>query len=143
MFQDDDEAHLLNRSSVNSLATQISAAERQVLNRQRKINNCAHTLVRKVERQMTSPFNLLLFSGAGFIIGELTKCQPAKSTAKSDNMLNIVPSPLRMASSLISSIQILYKALPMVCMVKTFFQSDMSTKHTKKNSSSDTRAWRT
>jgi hypothetical protein len=119
-------SHLLNRSKANSLASQIRDAERQVVNRQRRINIRTDTLVRNIEQQMTAPATLLLVSGAGFIIGELTKCQPAKSRGTSDKIVDAETSPLRIAFNLITSIQTLYTALPMVWIVKTFFQPDTS-----------------
>lgn len=119
-------SHLLNRSKANSLATQIKAAERQVLNRQRRFNIRTGTLMRNIEQRVAAPSTLLLVCGAGFIIGELTKCQPAKSDSKSGKNVNAETSPLRIAFNLISSIQTIYTALPMVWMVKTFFQPDTS-----------------
>ncbi|ESS73574.1 hypothetical protein MGMO_16c00080 [Methyloglobulus morosus KoM1] len=119
-------SHFLNRSKANALATRIRDAERQVVNRQRRINIRTDTLVRNIEQQMTAPTTLLLVSGAGFIIGELTKCQPVKSRGTSDKIVNAETSPLRIAFNLITSIQTLYTALPMVWIVKTFFQPDTS-----------------
>jgi hypothetical protein len=119
-------SHLLNRSKANSLATQIKAAERQVLNRQRRFNIRTGTLMRNIEQRVAAPSTLLLVCGAGFIIGELTKCQPAKSDSKSGKNVNAETSPLRIAFNLISSIQTLYTALPMVWMAKTFLQPDSS-----------------
>ncbi len=118
-------SRLLNRSKTNALASQIRDAERQVLNRQRRITIHTDALVRNIEQQMTAPTTLLLASGAGFIIGELTQHQPAKSRT-ADNIVDAETSPLGIAFNLISSIQTLYTALPMVWMAKTFLQPDSS-----------------
>lgn len=133
-------SHLLNRSKGNSLASQIRDAERQVLNRQRRISIRTGTLVRNIEQQMTAPSTLLLVSGAGFIIGELTKSQPTRSLGASDKIVDEETSPLRLAFNLISSIQTLYTALPMVWMVKAFFQpGSTSQSHENQFQSADTR----
>ncbi|MEQ1486014.1 hypothetical protein [Methyloglobulus sp.] len=133
-------SYFLNRSKANSLATQIRDAERQVLNRKRRIDSCADALVQNIHQQMTAPGALLLASGAGFIIGELTKSQPTRSLGTSDKIVDEETSPLRLAFNLISSIQTLYTALPMVWMVKTFFQpGSTSQSHENQFQSADTR----
>ncbi len=112
---------LLNRNKTNSLTTQIRDAERQVLNRQRKVDFRTDTLMRNIHQLMTAPATLLLASGIGFIIGELTKRQPSVVNATSDKPVAPETSPLRVALNLITSIQSLYSALPIVWMMKTFY----------------------
>jgi hypothetical protein len=124
-------SHHLNRSKANSLASQIRDAERQVLSRQQRIDSRTDTLVRTIHQQMTAPTTLLLLSGAGFIIGELTKRQPAKFRDTGDKSVSAEISPLRVALNLITSIQTLYTALPIVWMIKTFFQPDSSHRPSK------------
>ena len=125
-------SHHLNRSKANSLASQIRDAERQVLSRQQRIYIRTDTLVRTIHQKMTAPTTLLLLSGAGFIIGELTKRQPAKSRDTGDKSVIAEISPLRVALNLIASIQTLYTALPIVWMMKNFFQPDSSRQTSKR-----------
>jgi hypothetical protein len=114
--------YLLNRSKPKSLTAQIRDAERQVLNRQRRVGVSAATLVRKIHQQMTAPATLLLAGGIGFIIGELTKRQPPKSPGTADKPRADEPSPLTTALNLITSIRTLYMALPIAWMMKSFHQ---------------------
>lgn len=119
-------SYLLNRSKANSLTTQIRVAEQQVLIRQRRVEMCTDTLVRNIHQQMTSPATLLLAGGTGFIIGELTKRQTPKLRSTADKPLGAETSPLKIALNLITSIQTLYTALPLVWMMKTFYQPGSS-----------------
>lgn len=64
---------ILNGSEFKSLAAQIKDAELQVLERQRMVIIRADTLIQKTQQQMTAPASLLLASGIGFVLGELTK----------------------------------------------------------------------
>ncbi|MEQ1739052.1 MAG: hypothetical protein ABL884_04015 [Methyloglobulus sp.] len=119
-------SYFLNRSKANSLASQIRAAERQVLNRQRRISIRTGTLVRNIEQQMTAPSTLLLVSGAGFIIGELTKRKPSKVDGSGHTTKDTGISPLKVALNLVTSIQTLSTALPIVWLMKSFIQPDSS-----------------
>jgi hypothetical protein len=106
-----------------SLTAQINAAERQVLNRQQEVGIRTATLVRKIHQQMTAPATLLLVAGIGFIIGELTKRQTSKKRPGTvDKPHATETSPLRIALNLITSARTLYTALPLVWMVKSYFQ---------------------
>jgi hypothetical protein len=118
--------HHLKRNKANSLASQIRDAERQVLNRQRRIDIRTDTLVRTIHQQMTAPSTLVLAGGAGFMIGELTKRQPAKFDGSDHKTEDNETSPLRVAINLITSIQTLYTALPIVWMIKAFYQPGSS-----------------
>lgn len=133
--------HHFNRSKANSLASQIRDVERQVLNRKQRIARCTDALVQDIHQQMTAPTTLLLASGAGFMIGELTKCQPIKSSDTGDGNKSVRAeiSPLRVALNLITSIQTLYTALPIVWMMKTFFQPNQSRRPSKQSSDGDIR----
>ncbi|WP_411728125.1 hypothetical protein [Methyloglobulus sp.] len=119
-------SNFLNRSKANSLTNQIRAAERQVLTRQRRIEMRTDTLVRNIHQQMTTPATLLLVSGTGFIIGELTKRQTPKFRGTADKSLGSETSPLKIALNLITSIQTLYTALPIVWMMKAFYKPGSS-----------------
>ncbi|MDD5410809.1 MAG: hypothetical protein PHF31_05245 [Methylobacter sp.] len=105
-----------------SLTAQIRDAERQVLNRRRGVGVSAATLVRKIHQQMTSPATLLLAGGIGFIIGELTKCQPTNSRGTANKPRAAKASPLTTALNLITSVRTLYMALPIAWMMKSFHQ---------------------
>ncbi|MDP1771018.1 MAG: hypothetical protein Q8L15_01945 [Methylobacter sp.] len=108
---------------LKSLTAQINAAERQVSNRQQEVGIRTDILVRKIHQQMTAPATLLLVTGIGFIIGELTKCQTSKKRPGTvDKPQATENSPLRIALNLITSARTLYTALPLVWMVKSYFQ---------------------
>lgn len=110
-----------NRFIPRSLSVQIKNAEQQVLNRQRRIGVGTDKLVRKTRQQMTSPASLLLASGIGFILGELTKRKPASvAHGIPGKPRSVETSPLRTTLSLVTSIQTLYTALPIAWMIKTF-----------------------
>ena len=79
-------AYLLKRNKSKSLRTQIRNVERELLNRQRRTGVRTATLVRKIQQQMTAPATLLLAGGIGFILGELTQCQTAKSRGAADKL---------------------------------------------------------
>jgi hypothetical protein len=109
-----------------SLTAQINAAERQVLNRQQQIGIRTSALVRNIHQQITAPATLLLAAGIGFIIGELTKRQTPKFRSTADKSQVAETSPLKIALNLITSAQTLYTALPLIWMMKSYFQPDES-----------------
>lgn len=112
--------------SPKSLTAQINDAERQVLNRQQEVGIRTATLVRKIHQQMTAPATLLLAGGIGFVIGELTKCQTSKFRGTADRSHAAETTPLRVALNLMTSARTLYTALPLVWMMKSYFQPDAS-----------------
>jgi hypothetical protein len=114
--------YLSNRSNLKSLTAQIKDAERELLNRQRRVDVRTATLVRKIHQQMTAPATFLLAGGTGFILGELTKRQTAKSRGAADKPHTSETTPLRTALNLMTSIQTLYTALPLAWMIKSFHQ---------------------
>ena len=114
---------LLTRSKANSLASQIKDAERRVQDRKRIIKVRTDVLMRTIHQEMTAPTTLLLASGTGFMIGELTKRQPAKVDSSGHKTEGTGISPLRVAINLVTSIQTLYTALPIVWIMKTFVQT--------------------
>lgn len=61
-----------------SLAAQIKDVELQVLEQQRMVIVRADTLIQKTQQQMTAPASLLLASGIGFVLGELTKSKSSE-----------------------------------------------------------------
>ena len=86
----------------------------------------ADTLIKKIHQEMTAPSTLLLTVGIGFIIGELTKRQPSKLDGSGYKTEDAGISPMQVAINLVTSIQTLYTALPIVWMIKTFVQPDSS-----------------
>jgi hypothetical protein len=131
---------LLHRSQANSLASQIRDAERQVQDRQRTIKVRTDVLMRTIHQQMTAPTTLLLASGAGFMIGELTKRQPAKVDSSGHKTEGTGISPLKVAINLVTSIQTLYTALPIVWIMKTFVQTSSSGQPSKQQFQATTSA---
>ena len=115
-------AYSRNRINPLSLSVQIKDAELQVLNRKRKISVDTTKLVKKAQQQMTGTTSLLLASGVGFIIGEITKHQAPKLRDPADKSGFVETSPLKTALSLVTSIQTLYATLPIVWIMKTFYQ---------------------
>ncbi len=114
--------YLLKRNKPRSLRTQIKAVERELLNRQQRTGVRTATLVRKIQQQMTAPATLLLAGGIGFILGEFTQRQTAKSRGAADKLRTSETTPLRTALNLITSIHALYTALPLAWMMRSFHQ---------------------
>ena len=120
-------AYLPNRSNPKSLTAKIRDAERQVLNRQRGVGVRAATLARKIQQQMTAPASLLLASGVGFIIGELTKRQTPLFLGAADKPRAAETTPLSTALNLMSAAHTLYTGLvPLAWMMKSFHQPGAS-----------------
>lgn len=103
-----------------SLTAQIRDAERQVLNRQRRVGVRTAMLVRKAHQQMTAPATLLLAGGIGFIIGELTKRQTLNDRSTADKPCTAQTTPLRTALNLMTTIHTLYTALPLALIIKSY-----------------------
>ncbi len=119
-------AHLLKRNKPKSLRTQIGDAERELLNRQRRVGVRTATLVRNIHQQVTAPATLLLAGGIGFILGELTQRQTTKSRGAAGKLRTTETTPLRTALNLMTSIHTLYTALPLAWLMKSFYQPDLS-----------------
>jgi hypothetical protein len=120
-------SYLPSRSKAKSLTAQIRDAEHQVLNRQRGVTTRAGTLARHIRQQLTAPASLLLASGIGFILAELTKCQNRKSSSDTgEKNLPAETSPLRIALNLLASVRTLYTALPLAWMLKSFYRPSAS-----------------
>jgi hypothetical protein len=119
-------------SKPKSLSAQIKDSEQQVLDGQRKVGVRTAKLVQKIKQQMTAPGTLLLSAGIGFILGELTKSKPYRPGDTFIRSGNTEISPLRIALSLMTSIQTLYAALPMIWILKSFIHPD-SSRQTSKN----------
>jgi hypothetical protein len=64
------------REDINNLPDEIRETELKLIDRQRRVQMHADTLVRDVRHELSSPTNLILASQLGFIIGELTKSPP-------------------------------------------------------------------
>jgi hypothetical protein len=108
---------LPNHRQTPSLSAQIRASGRRVAHRQKRISDDTAILSQKIKRQLAAPPNLLLASGIGFIIGEITY-RPQVKSGQPDNKSTTTRSPLTIALSLISSIRTLYTALPLVWLMK-------------------------
>ena len=115
-------AYLLKRNKSKSLRAQIRAAERELLNRQHRVGVRTATLVQNIHHQVTAPATLLLASGIGFILGELTQRQTTKSRGAAGKLRTTETTPLRTALNLMTSIHTLYTALPLAWMMKSFHQ---------------------
>lgn len=110
------------KNNTTSLLFQIMAAEQQILDRQQRINIATAKLTRKLLRQMTSPVSLLSGCGIGFLLGEMTKNRPQNLHGVADKTAPAEDSPLRIAMKLATSIQTLYATLPVVWIMKAFYQ---------------------
>lgn len=119
--------YIPNRSKPKSLTAQIRDAEREVLNRQRRVGVRSATLVRKIHQQMTAPATLLLAGGIGFILGEFTRRQTPKSRDAADKSRAAeTTTPLRTAMNLMTTVHTLYTALPLAWKIKSFTQPGVS-----------------
>jgi hypothetical protein len=131
-------ASLLFRFNPTSLTAQIRDAERKVLIRQKRVDFRAARLIRKIHHQMTNPATLLMASGIGFILGELTLCQNPKSHNSIDEPHATETTPLRTTLNFMTFVHTLYTTLPMVWMMKSFKQPGTSDQvdsiHPRKNS---------
>jgi hypothetical protein len=117
---------ILIRCKPKSLTAQIRDAERKVLIRQRGFDDRAAMLTRKIHQQMTKPVTLLLASGIGFILGELTQCQNPKSHSATDEPRAAETTPLRTTLNFMTFAHTLYTALPLVWMMESFKQPGTS-----------------
>lgn len=106
-----------------SLCGQIRAAELRVSNRQRQIGMVTATLTKKIGQQLSTPANLLLAGGIGFILGELTK-QPSTKDKKCNNLPKNKATPFKIALNLISSIRTVYSALPLVLIMTSAYKKN-------------------
>lgn len=113
-----------DRSRSRSLTAQIKYAEQQVLLHQRGIVVRTAGLNRKINQQLTAPASLILASGIGFILGEITRCQRPKLQASGNNSVVAETSPLNTALKLLISAHSLYTALPLAWIIQSFHKSD-------------------
>ncbi|WP_292435298.1 hypothetical protein [Methylobacter sp.] len=114
-------ADSLNQRKSSSLADQIKDTERKRLIHKRKISMQVDKLVQDIHQEITAPGSLLLAGGIGFIVGELTKRSQAP---KLRGATTAQTSPLKVATSLITSAHTLYSALPLTLLIKSLYQSD-------------------
>ena len=91
----------------------------------------ADVLMKTIHQQMTAPTTLLLATGIGYIIGDLTKSHEIKLDNSADKSKAVEISPLKVAINLVTSIQNIYTALPIFLMIKTFFQPSSSRQSSK------------
>jgi hypothetical protein len=110
----------IKRFKSTSLNYQIKHTERQLQNRQQRVDTASQTLTNSIHRQMTAPASLWLAGGSGFIISELTNSQTAATSASASKD---VETPLM---TLINFISLLRTALPLVWMFKSFYLADQN-----------------
>jgi hypothetical protein len=119
-----------------SLNAQINEAERQIADRQRKVDACTAVLVEKVQQQVqkelvVTPATLLLAGCIGFIFAELSQCPAQKNRSSNHHGGASEPSPLKIALDLITSARTLYTALPLVWLMTSRYQQPITTKAPK------------
>lgn len=113
----------------SSLDSQIKDTEQQIINHQRAIDVHTEALTEKLQQPIIiTPANLLLASGIGFILGELTKCQRVNVA---DNAQEGETSPLKVALNLLASARTLYAALPLVLMISSRYRGSTPKQHHK------------
>jgi len=112
--------HFIKLRKARSLNAQINNLEWQILQRQQSIHVRGDSLIRKIRRQLTAPTSLLLSSGVGFLLGELTKRRAPKSCGNGDKSKAPETSPLISALNLIGTVRTLYMALPIAWMLKSY-----------------------
>ena len=118
--------NLVDQNKAQVLTDQIKNAEWLVLTRQQVIDFRTSVLVRKLCRQMTEPSSLLLAGGIGFIMGEITKRQPAKARGAAAKVGSSEISPLKVALNLLTSVRTLYTALPIAWIMKSRYKPGAS-----------------
>lgn len=115
--------NLVNQDQSKLLTDEIKEAEWQVLNRQQVIDSRTTILVRTIYREMTDPASLLLASGVGFVVSELTKRRPSvKVHGPIDKARITEVSPLKVALNLLTSARTLYTALPIAWIMKSRYR---------------------
>jgi hypothetical protein len=117
-----------------ALTAQIEYAEQQVLLHQRGIVVRTAGLNRKINQQLTAPASLMLASGIGFILGEITKCQRPKLPKSGNNSAVAETSPLNTALKLLISAHSLYTALPLAWIIKSLQKSDATSQTPQRKS---------
>jgi hypothetical protein len=115
--------HYFKPASLNS---QIEDTEQQIAKHQRAIDAHSKALTSELRQAIKlTPAHLLLASGIGFILGELTKCQSIEAT---DHAPAGETSPLKVAFNLLTTARSLYAALPLVLMISSRYQQPQTTK---------------
>ena len=110
-----------------SMAGRIRDAEQQVARRKREVGVRTVLLVTDLHRQMTTPASLLLASGMGFLIGELTQRNPPNDPRTADQPRAVSATPMETALNLIALVRTVYTAvLPITWLVKYTRQPDAS-----------------
>lgn len=110
----------------NSLTARIKRAERQVLDRQQRVGLRTAALIQQIHHRITTPASLLLASGIGFLVGELTHRNPPKTQGNPNAAATVSATPLQTALHLITSAHAVYAAvLPLARMLKTDRQHDL------------------
>jgi hypothetical protein len=125
-----------------SLNAQIKDVERQIANRQRKVDACAVVLVDKIQQQLqqelvVTPATLLLAGGIGFILGELTQYPSHKIHNTAHKRGAAETSPLKTALNLITSARTLYAVLPLAWLMQSRYQTRASSQMPKQRRTPD------
>jgi hypothetical protein len=103
------------------LNRKIKDTEQQIGKRQRTINVRSKALAGELQQAMIlTPAHLLLASGIGFILGELTRCRSVEAT---DDTQTGEISPLKVAFNLLSTAKTLYAALPLLLVISSRYSS--------------------
>lgn len=117
------------KESLSVLNTQIKEAERQIMDRQHRVQVRTDALVRDLRYEATLPTTLLLASEVGFIVGELTKpsLKKERQTAKQAYARSGADAaPLKKAVNFMSQAQKLYQTLPLVWILDILFPEEVS-----------------
>ena len=118
-----------NPINSKSLAGRIRDAEQQVSRRQREVGVRTGLLVKDLHHQLTTPASLLLASGIGFLIGELTQHNPPQDPCTADKPRAGNAMPLETALNFIALVRTVYTAvLPITWLVKYTRQPDASSR---------------
>jgi hypothetical protein len=124
--------NIRNTDKFSSLAAQIKATERQIMDRQQGVDVRTNRLIKDLHQQMTKPATLLLAVGVGFIVGELTQPPPKKErcTTQSETAPATPPvtdsHPLKSAINFMSLAHTLYQLLPLTLIMNTFYPVELS-----------------
>ena len=112
-------AYPINRRNSQSLKTQIKNAEQQIYKRRRSVSIRSSTLIRHIQLSITRPGALLLMSGIGFIIAELSKNPSPKPAGSSQARPHT--TPLMKAMNLVGLMRSLFSALSLVWLLKSYY----------------------
>lgn len=108
-----------------SLNTQIREAEQQVALRHQRVTDSSSRLLRHLRQRITAPAALWLAGGVGFMFGELTQPQSLNTCSQNEQSLVTKTSVLSLALNFITLIHNLYLSLPLILIIKSYFDSNI------------------